>query len=267
MEKDVSIGISPSDEFTDSVCSAWMPHNFCLNNADVNQLSGILWSVEIPMADGSVKTLSFENTDCIGIPAIENPKEYSIIDNKFIRGSVFCRFTAGGKESTITFPLKLTLKPIIVSVTEPIFTQRTDNERFYNAYFVVEYYGAKYLLREREEIDAIPVNTEIIRQAPIAEVLIPDIPMFAGIFYITASNEYGEAKWEYWFNDDFTASLPSLEWDGNNIESVYVYDMSGMVVLSSATLDCLDELPPNIVYIVRMVGSDGLIKTVKYIKR
>jgi len=252
------------------LASAYEPHSFSVKCNSPGSLSNALWTYKLPLNDGTYETVVQKNNVLsIEIPAVVNPDDYEIDSNGCIPGEISFTGILGGKEVSARYKVFLTLKPKIKNVT---ITDKISNAPFatYDIHYTVEYVGCDELLVTVEEEHGYSL-TSWIKEPFMAHIQSKLKRDCYSMIEILASNEYGTD--EYYIklepfdeNNDNTQNS-SIDCIFNDINATAdVYDMFGRVLKRHIPVGELEHLGKG-VYVLQITDVNGVVRSIKYVKR
>lgn len=267
-----AVKISSDDVDSTGIASAYESHRFTVNHQ--GQFNNSHWSYSLMLKDGTAAMIKEQTGgDSFEVPALSDISRFGRNVNGDLCGKIKLTGELDGVAVEDVFNLYLEVEPVITKV-EIIDKVLSADGLYYDLLFNVTYLGSETVKYEVEQdmiisyIDRYSVNEPFIAHCKVPH-LVADLTTWVDI---TVKNAYG--------SDKYTIELPPFGQTTSDISpagivgvatsapnpGIEVYSVSGVRLGYFDSPNCLNELPVGI-YLIKCSTENGLVKTIKYIKR
>lgn len=263
--------IVSDDVDSTGIASAYSLHSFYISPTPTN-VAKQKWNLILTAADGSSEIYCSSNGLTFTIPQISNTDKYQHSIDGDICGVISFEGVVDGKNVDLSYPIRLELKPRILSAKILNTTTNPDNPNYYDAIVEIKYEGAHYVHAYVEE-DYSPLLKYYYSSTPYyTKMNLTNIASWCDAWFdITIRNEYGSDNCvvDLTFGDGAEIAESKLNKalsvdDNNNVGGnigVYAYDIHGNCL--GAYSKCKGNLPKGL-YLLKYFNNDNnCIKVVK----
>lgn len=265
-----SYSITSNDVDSTGIASAYLSHSFYVTPSS-EYFTKYNWSFVLTLADGSSVVNCVSNEPTFTIPKISNTDIYQHSIEGDICGIIRFEGVHDGKNIELSYPLRLELKPRILSAKILSTKINSENSNYYDAVVEIKYEGAHYVHAYVEE-DYSPLLKYYYSSTPYyTKMEITNIASWCDAWFdITIRNDYGSDNCvlDLFLDNGVKNSENELNETSNFIEindneeiRIYAYDVHG---------NCLGiynkdkkSLPKGIYFLKYYNIKNTCIKTVK----
>ena len=227
----MAYSIASNDVANTGIASAYSSHSFYItpSSADFSKCS---WSLVLTLADGSSVADCVSNEQTFTIPQISDTEKYEHSVEGEICGTIKFNGVINNKNIELSYPLRLNLKPRILSAKVLSTKTNPENSNYYDAVVEIKYEGSNYVHAYVEE-DYSPLLKYYYSSTPYyTKMELTDIASWCDAWFnITVRNDYGSDNYvlKLSHNNGAVDSVDKLYETSvlNEDVCIYVYGVNG----------------------------------------
>lgn len=227
----MAYSIASNDVANTGIASAYSSHSFYItpSSADFSKCS---WSLVLTLADGSSVVDCVSNEQTFTIPQISDTEKYEHSVEGEICGTIKFNGVINSKNIELSYPLRLDLKPRILSAKVLSTKTNSENSNYYDAVVEIKYEGSNYVHAYVEE-DYSPLLKYYYSSTPYyTKMELTDIASWCDAWFnITVRNDYGSDNYvlKLSHNNGAVDSVDKLYETSvlNEDVCIYVYGVNG----------------------------------------
>lgn len=265
-----TLGIVSKDMQASKKVSAYLPHEFILDNEDF-PITDPKWTLTLPLENGDFETINLkdDNLSCT-TEALDFSTNFKADSDGLMEAQLkFSGLINDTEVSSEPLDIIFDLKPFIEYAEIEKIEDEAPN-RYYSAYYKVKYYGSDYVRVCVKEEFGSDVRVTCINEPLIATGCAKNIKSsFYTWIDFEVENKYGNDKYtiELLPNGEIGNGVENIEDDLAGYESGYkaieVYDTNGKKIADVDAISDAYALPVKGILIVRLITNSGQTKTHK----